>query len=161
MNDQPETNPPANLASRDRRLVAALLDTLFLLILLVPPLYVAGGLKLLAETFRSGIEAKQSFGQQMIGVLAGLALYLLLNGYLLAKRGQTLGKRIVKTKVVDLAGNRPSFNRLVFIRHLIPNLVANIPIVGTWLTLLDVIFIFRNDHRCLHDHLAGTRVVNA
>lgn len=161
MNDQAVTQLSANLASRERRLGAALLDTLFLLILLVPPLLATGELKLLMEALRGGKELHQSIGQQAIGLLAGLALYLLLNGYLLAKRGQTLGKRILRTKVVDLAGNRPSFNRLVFVRYLIPNLVGNIPVVGSWLLVVDVLFIFRQEHRCLHDYLAGTRVVNA
>lgn len=161
MHDQPECNPPANLASRDRRLGAALLDGLFVIILLIPVLYYTGEHKELLEVIRSGKPVHQSLGQQIIGLLMGMAAYLLLNGYLLYKKGQTLGKMILKTKVVDLAGNRPSFNRLVFVRYLIPNLVGNIPMVGTWLILLDAIFIFRSEHRCLHDYLAGTRVVNA
>jgi hypothetical protein len=32
--------------------------------------------------------------------------------------------------------------------------------VGTFLVLVDVLFIFRKDRRCVHDHIAGTRVVN-
>ena len=39
-------------------------------------------------------------------------------------------------------------------------LVAQIPYIGAFLILADVLCIFREDRRCLHDHLAGTRVID-
>jgi uncharacterized RDD family membrane protein YckC len=37
--------------------------------------------------------------------------------------------------------------------------VALIPVIGGFLPLVDVLFIFRHDRRCIHDLLAGTNVV--
>jgi len=37
--------------------------------------------------------------------------------------------------------------------------VSLIPYAGSFVALLDVLFIFRRDQRCIHDHLAGTVVV--
>ena len=35
-----------------------------------------------------------------------------------------------------------------------------IPVIGSFLGLLDVLFIFRQDRRCLHDMVAGTEVIS-
>jgi uncharacterized RDD family membrane protein YckC len=86
---------------------------------------------------------------------------LALNGYLLFKRGQTIGKVAVKTRIVDLSGNIPHFGKLLVLRYLVPALVAQIPIVGSLTILVDILFIFGKEHRCLHDYLAGTRVIDA
>jgi uncharacterized RDD family membrane protein YckC len=37
--------------------------------------------------------------------------------------------------------------------------VSLIPFVGAFLILIDLLSIFRSDQRCIHDWLAGTRVV--
>jgi hypothetical protein len=39
-------------------------------------------------------------------------------------------------------------------------LVQMIPVIGSFLGLLDVLFIFRQDRRCLHDMIAGTEVIS-
>jgi uncharacterized RDD family membrane protein YckC len=44
-------------------------------------------------------------------------------------------------------------------RWLVPYLMTLIPFAGLVLALLDVLFIFRDDQRCLHDLLADTKVV--
>jgi uncharacterized RDD family membrane protein YckC len=36
-----------------------------------------------------------------------------------------------------------------------------IPLIGWMFTLGDALLIFREDHRCLHDHFADTIVVKA
>ena len=37
--------------------------------------------------------------------------------------------------------------------------ILAIPKVGGVLALADILFVFRDDRRCLHDQIAGTRVV--
>ena len=96
-------------------------------------------------------------------VLCGLPAYLILNGWLLWTRGQTAGKAAMSLMIVDHpTGNCASFWKLLFVRALIPVVVIAVGFIWEpmWLlVLIDFCFIFRKDQRCLHDWVAGTRVV--
>jgi uncharacterized RDD family membrane protein YckC len=90
----------------------------------------------------------------------GFALWLAIHAYFLATRGQTVGKRLVGIQIINEDdGRQASFVKLVFARYLPVSLIAHIPILGGLLNLVDVLLIFREDRRCFHDLLAGTRVV--
>ncbi|MBD3392455.1 MAG: hypothetical protein GF418_10265 [Chitinivibrionales bacterium] len=39
--------------------------------------------------------------------------------------------------------------------------LQGIPILGSLFALINVLFVFREDHRCIHDLIAGTKVVSA
>ncbi len=145
----------AQTASRPVRLGGAIVDGLIQVAILVPIMLAAG---VLQQTFRG---EKMTFGQQAIFFVVGQVVFLLLNGYLLLKRGQTIGKVAVKTKIVDMNGNLPSFGKIYVLRYLVISLIGQIPIVGYILIIIDVLFIFGKQKRCLHDYLAGTRVVDA
>ena len=89
------------------------------------------------------------------------SLFLLLNGYLLAKQGQTIGKKMVGTRIVSNADESLlSLGQVFGLRYLPMYLIALIPLVGNVVTLADCLFIFRKDKRCIHDIIAGTKVVN-
>jgi uncharacterized RDD family membrane protein YckC len=76
----------------------------------------------------------------------------------LTTRGQTLGKMICKVKIVMLAdGKNGGFVPNVLIRTIVNALIGMIPGYG----IVDILFIFREDRRCLHDLIAGTIVVKA
>ena len=85
----------------------------------------------------------------------------------LAGLGERLGAALIdvvlmlKIKIVDLQGRKPSFGRLAGLRYLPMQLVNMIPFVGGLIALVNVLMIFRSDRRCGHDLIAGTRVVNA
>jgi hypothetical protein len=49
----------------------------------------------------------------------------------------------------------------VILRGFIPGLIGAIPYIGPLFSLVNVLFIFREDYRCVHDHIAGTIVVQA
>ncbi|MNT88741.1 RDD family protein [compost metagenome] len=53
----------------------------------------------------------------------------------------------------------PELGNLLLKRYLVWWLLAYIPVVGMLVVLVDYLFIFRADRRCLHDLAAGTRVV--
>ncbi len=91
----------------------------------------------------------------------GFIGFLLLNGYFLKTNGQTVGKKLSGIRIADLDGKVPDFAKVVLLRYLPVSLVATIPLVGGYLTVIDVLFIFRSDRRCLHDLIAGTKVVTA
>ena len=143
-----------NLASRWRRLGGSIIDGVIASII---------GFIFMVKM---GVFKKIMNGMQMtitetiyLFIIAWVA-FLIIQGYLLYKRGQTVGKILVNTKIVDLHGNIPNFGKLIFLRYFIFGLIGQIPFVGGLFGLADALFIFGEDKRCLHDHLAGTIVVN-
>ena len=89
----------------------------------------------------------------------GFLCFLLVNGYFLMKNGQTIGKKLMKIRIADLQGNVPDFTKLSLARILPLYAVQLLPGFGPFLLVLDDLFIFRADRRCIHDLLAGTKVV--
>jgi uncharacterized RDD family membrane protein YckC len=80
--------------------------------------------------------------------------------YYLSRDGQTIGKKAVRVRIVDPhSGLPPGFVRAVLLRGFVNGLLGSIPLVGAFYTLTDILFIFSEDHRCLHDRLADTIVV--
>ena len=144
-----------NLASRWKRLAGALIDGLILMVIIVPIMLATG---VLQQAF-SGQE--MTIGQQAVFFVVGWMVFLMLNGYLLFKKGQTIGKVVVKTRIVDLNGNVPSFGKLFVLRYLILGMVTQIPILGGLVGFVNPLFIFGKERRCIHDYMAGTRVINA
>ena len=89
---------------------------------------------------------------------------------LIAVRGQSLGKKCLRIKIVTGEGQPPGFFCGVIVRNFSRGALAGLqmfggsPIVATLASatgLADVLFIFREPPRCLHDHLAGTYVIDA
>ncbi len=94
-------------------------------------------------------------------MLVGFACFLLFHGYLLATHGQTIGKMLVKIRIVRTDGSRASFARLVGLRSLVNSLITVIPVAGALYGMVDALFIFRAERRCVHDLIADTVVVQA
>jgi uncharacterized RDD family membrane protein YckC len=81
--------------------------------------------------------------------------------YLLYRHGQTVGKKLLRVRIVCTDGGRASLTRIALLRWCVPSLLGAIPRVGPLFGLANVLLIFRADRRCLHDHVAGTKVVVA
>ncbi|MEM7130082.1 MAG: RDD family protein [Chloroflexota bacterium] len=144
-----------NLASRQKRLFGALIDGVIEWAIISPIMLAAG-------IFQGIFSAEaMTVGEQIIYIIVVWVVFLVLNGYLLFTRGQTIGKVAMQTKIVGIGGNVPSLSKLFIMRYLILGLVGMISHIGVFAGLVNVLFIFGQDHRCLHDYLAGTRVVNA
>lgn len=146
------------LASRLSRLLAQLLDGFILLVAAVPLMLLLGwpseaDLNAIIETEIMPFELALKI------TLLGLFLYVLVHGYTLWYFGQTIGKRMMRIAIVDSAGRVPSFYKLVGLRYSLFQIISVIPLISA-LSLADVLLIFRSDRRCLHDMLAGTRVVD-
>jgi len=131
------TTETINLATRGKRFVGSTVDGL-LFILLFLPIYLILDL-----------------GLSVTIISLGLFIFLFLNAYLLYKQGQTLGKKIVGTRIVDMNGNIPNFGNLIFFRYL----SLFVPLFGI-VFFIGLLFIFGEQRRCLHDYLAGTQVIN-
>ena len=147
---------PGALVGRWTRLGATLIDAV-----------VAGlafGLLALVTPFNIFRPSAASSGLWMLAVqnlILGFFICLVIHGYLIATRGQTIGKALLKIRIVRSDGSAASFARIVGLRYLTTSVLASIPIVGTILGLLDVLLIFRATRRCLHDNIADTIVVTA
>lgn len=147
---------PLVLAKRGARLGAALIDAFLGLAVVGPFQYAAG----VYDNFPKG--PRPSPLQTVLWSVGGLVLYVLMHGYLLKKNGQTIGKRALKIRIADVNdGSTPPLDRLLLWRVLPTQVVGLIPYVGGVAVLVDVLFIFRRDYRCIHDHIARTVVVQA
>ena len=142
------------LADRGMRLVAAIIDTLLLLAVLVPIMFVGGA-------FTAMMSGGASAGFSIVWALVGFIVFLVVQGFPLNASGQTWAKKWLKMKIVDMEGRKPEFGRLIALRYLVVQLIGQIPFVGPLVGFVDVLFIFGDDRRCLHDKIAGTQVVVA
>lgn len=149
-------------AGRAQRLLAVIIDSM---VIGIPAIMLAIALPAYqAYLLRAGGEAPDidSILVVVMIVLGILVLaYAAYQLYWLWKNGQTLGKKIMKIKIVRGDGSRASFPRLFFVRALVPGLVGAIPLVGMLFSLTDALFIFGEPQRCVHDYLADTIVINA
>ena len=137
------------LASRGSRLLAAIIDSLVFLPI-VPIILIIDGL-----TGDFGILGLFAVGIYAIGILG-------LNLYWLADNGQTIGKRAMDIKIVRSdRTSEATLARIIFARALPRSILSSIPCVGNIFALADPLFIFRDDRRCIHDHIADTTVVDA
>jgi uncharacterized RDD family membrane protein YckC len=146
----------ARLASRGSRFFASLID-FFIQMLVIVPAQLAFGVY-------DGFPRVQPQGplKTAAWALSGFIIYLAFNGYLLAKNGQTIGKLLMRIRIVNYAdGSKMPFSKLLLLRILPVQLVALIPVAGGFAALADALMIFRSDYRCLHDHIAGTLVVQS
>lgn len=126
------------LATKTRRLLAAIADSI---ITAVP--YLLGTVDGVPEPVR------------VLGVIASLGV-IVTQLVMVTQRGQTIGKRLLGIRIVrkDTMQNG-GFVVNVLKRGFLNGLLSLIP--GYF--LVDCLFIFRADRRCLHDMIAGTIVV--
>ena len=141
------------LADRGTRLVAAILDGLVAFLIVLPLVFAAPWME----------ESGASAGPIILIVLCLLAMIglLALNLVWLHRYGQTIGKRLLKIKVLRSDGSRCALSRIILARWLPVTLLGQLPLLGPILGLVDALMIFREDRRCLHDLIADTIVVRA
>lgn len=157
--DAPGQDVPAR---RFTRLAAAIVDG-FLMMAVVIPIQLATGYT------QRALNGQVSVFEEVVMSLLGLVVFLALNGYLLVNHGQSIGKRFGKIQIVDAAdGTLLPFSRVYVIRYLwtLPLVVIVLAIPGRsddallyLAVLFDALLIFGVARRCLHDYLAGSKVV--
>ncbi len=144
------------LAGRGERLGAAAIDTILLFCVAVPVIFLGGYFEQLKV---ATMPLADTLVIDLLWQLAGFAIFMVLHGYPLYAKGQTWGKRILGIRITGVDGQRVPFVRLVLLRYLPVNLLGVVPFVWQLLSIANVLLIFRSDHRCGHDLLAGTIVV--
>ena len=58
-------------------------------------------------------------------------------------------------------GKLPGFVNGWLLRSFVPGLIGQVPYVGGLFSLVDILCIFGEERRCIHDMIAGTKVVEA
>ncbi|HEY0132593.1 MAG TPA: RDD family protein [Nannocystis sp.] len=149
------------LAERGTRLGAVLIDALLVLASALP----AGAvLAFMAFAGRDSLSRGESLTMLYgLGGLMGLMVLAFVGyqWYLVATTGQSLAKRWMGIKIVRLDGSPVGFVHGVILRSWVMSALSNIPALGTVVGLVNALMIFGEERRCLHDHIAGTRVIVA
>lgn len=171
MNCMPPIAPV--LARRDFRLLATLVDWLIVWAPLLVGSFFGLGYLMDAE------DANPNDGRLFfLGVLC-FAAAMLYQLYGMVDVGQSLGKRMMRIKVVRMDGSPVELIDIVFWRNwpsvscvivmacffvseawtfAVIAMVAILLIAPLWF-LIDTLFVFTAKHRCLHDYIAGTQVI--
>jgi uncharacterized RDD family membrane protein YckC len=132
-------------ASAGSRLAALILD------------YISLGLCFMPSIVAEEMKAHQN-EDLMNTVSFGLFVILcIVNLILIATEGQTVGKKLMRIRIAEMDDSaKAGFLRIVFLRTLIGRGLLNlVPLYG----LVDALFIFNEDRRCLHDKIGGTHVI--
>jgi uncharacterized RDD family membrane protein YckC len=98
--------------------------------------------------------------QKSLLAISPFIIFFLLHGFLLQQYGQTLGKRIMGIAIMTMDNQKPAFMLLIIQRYLSQWIIGMVPVIGIFLRLADILAIFRPDKRCIHDHIAKTKVVD-
>ncbi|MDF1826299.1 MAG: RDD family protein [Verrucomicrobiales bacterium] len=147
---------PPPYASVGARLLGALVDvSIFLAVVLGPAIAIDGVDAVFDEKTDLSSTALIAVGVSFL-VLAITQLVLI------SRRGQSLGKVFAKTRIhLEATGEQAGFLNAILLRSFVGGLPTNIPLIGMVYWLVDCCFVFRSDHRCIHDLIGGTIVLRA
>ncbi len=94
-----------------------------------------------------------------LSLIVGLLVFLAVQGWPLVTRGQTVAKMMFKLRIERTDGSKPEAWRLLGLRYGVGILMNVNAIVSMIYGLVDSLLIFRESRQCLHDSIAGTRVI--
>lgn len=145
------------LAGRGTRLLAAILDG----VIAAAAGWGVGMIPLFNELSQAQAKAAEQgiWTWSPSGLLIGLPLFVLIQGWPLVTRGQTLAKMVFKLRIVRTDGSKVDPWRLLGLRYGIGALTGVIAGVAMIYGLIDSLLIFRESRQCLHDTLADTKVI--
>ena len=150
-------------ASRAARLAAVMLDGLLGFVWFIPA-YIAN-FATIAQQSRGNpamvwINLAKTGGWFYLGLLGAL-IVLAIDLTLLARNGQTIGKKLLGIKVVRVDGSPVSLFRVFFLRYVCNTFLTLIPLFGSLYSLVDCLMIFSESRRTVHDRIADTIVIKA
>ncbi|HEX5057027.1 MAG TPA: DUF3806 domain-containing protein [Gammaproteobacteria bacterium] len=142
----------SRLADRGDRLGACIIDSLIMIFFCLPLfIYLVDDLDEM-RNLPASVQAAL--------FLQSVVIFLLLNGNLLHKHGQTIGKRVMGIAITDTEGRVVDVWHVIALRYGVFWALGLVPFIGRLVCgSIDPLCIFRKDRRCLHDHLAGTIVI--
>lgn len=151
------------LASRWRRLIARLIDTTILLVISIQVsnwLLRNWPVQVTNNYYIYGFFWSSNTSYIFLDLFVGIGVFAILNTYLLATRGQTIGKYVLKIRIVDHRSDEVAKLRFsLLLREGIMMQLSLFGMMGTLIAMIDVLFIFSRNRRCLHDYWSFTKVV--
>lgn len=158
----PYLAPPAapQLATRFSRLNAQMVDAGLTFVACLPSLliFVLATPDVLWLDAPSGTPPTSAEIALVLSLLVPLVFLVYNTVYLVARTGQTMGKRGAGIRIVRTSGAPVGFFDGVVLRGWV---VQTIGAVIGLVNLVDVLMIYNKDRRCLHDYIAGTIVIEA
>ncbi|MEM9411345.1 MAG: RDD family protein [Planctomycetota bacterium] len=88
-----------------------------------------------------------------------LVSFTLMNFYLLQTRGQTVGKYLMNTQILSNNDELVPVFKIITVRYFLTWTLGSIPAFGNFFNLLNALAIFRENHKCIHDEICKTKVV--
>jgi uncharacterized RDD family membrane protein YckC len=170
--DVADTTGSGELADRATRLGAFIIDGVILAIVYAPAAFgafgrmmqlgVAGGAA--GGTAPSRLDMYEAFYLNNPNMPYTAVLFLIwavITIVLVARNGQSIGKRLLGIRVVRTDGKKASFWRIFLLRNVVNSIPSLIPFVSFAYFLIDSLAILGESRRCIHDYIAGTIVVKA
>ena len=143
-------------ADRGTRLAAAIVDSIIFGAMVYAPLMfamISGSAKAESGTANTDTTLVLAAGLTFVGFVVWCWLTI----SRMKANGQSIAKKFLHIKVVRTDGSPVSLGRLIGLRNIVTMLISFIPLYS----ILDMLFIFGESRRCLHDKLADTIVVKA
>ena len=145
-----ESSNAGENASLLGRLLAALIDGLVISVCVAPIAWLLSGIITGTAT---------AFIYSALIAISAIVIFAFLNGKLLVTQGQTLGKKLMGIKIVTTAGTPPLVKPHLLKRYACYLLAGQVPVIGPLFSLINILFVFAPERRCVHDLFADTRVV--
>lgn len=136
------------------RVTGAMFDYFLLTLLLLGPVFVSYG-------FTQGLDPDLGANIGSLSALSGVGIYMTLQTFLISTQGQSVGKIMARTRIVRSDGSPVGFFHGVLVRSWVWTVICQVPLIGVFATFGDLITLFGEDRRTLHDRIADTRVVIA
>ncbi|MCF7788777.1 MAG: RDD family protein [Prosthecobacter sp.] len=154
----PAGNPDdiQQLASPWRRLGASILDSLIMMVVVLPIMWFSGYFtRIMEQAGRAGSWNME----QLLWAVVGLVVLIAINWNHLG-RGQTIGKGIMDLRIVRKNGTPADRSQIILKRILPLQLIAQVPFLGAIFAFVDALLIFRAKHNTIHDDIADTKVID-
>jgi len=151
------------LAGLPRRLAAAMIDGLLQWFCWMPAGMAAAQIistRLADHEVLSLDMARNAIAESVGKSIPFVVVLVAIQTVLLCRRSQSVGKMLLGLKIVAVRDETPGGPlRAYLLRGLVTSAIEWLTGLGILYVLFDSFFIFREDQRCLHDLIAGTKVV--
>jgi len=137
-------------ATRVQRLIASIIDGLIMAIVISPIIFLTS----------SNVNGAPTYLYTLLLNIVAIIVFFLINWKFLVNDGQTIGKKIMKIKIVKVEGSKIDQDTIIK-RYGLYFVLGLVPYIGGLLSLINILLIFREDIRCGHDLFANTIVITA
>lgn len=136
-------------ATRGDRFIAALIDGVIGIISVIP-IFIYVDFETLTDP---------TFSLSVMLLAYGIMVGFILHGYLLYHYGQTIGKNFMSIRIENLDNTKANLTTIYFKRMIPMQILSIVPFGGQFIAgIVNPLFIFGKEKRCLHDYVAKTKV---